>query len=263
LIDAGAAAVAPLVGALPGPITRHGPYEEGTGRASHWGPLLEAIVRIGPSAVPALAERSGDPNPDVRAWAARLLGELPTQDGARAIARRLLDADKIVRRAARFAASAVLQERSPGKALRSELSEIACRTAEALETRHAAIEAMAELREGRAIAELTPLLNDDNPSIVKRAHWALVVLARTDLGTDALGWTTWWQENFSRHRVEWLIDALMHESPDIRRAAGEELKSLTKEYFGYYDDLPEDERLAAQNRYRQWWETKGKARFHW
>ena len=53
----------------------------------------------------------------------------------------------------------------------------------------------------------------------------------------------------------------MHETQDIRRTAGDELKALTKEYFGYYDDLPKKERERAQERYRSWWETKGKARF--
>jgi hypothetical protein len=59
----------------------------------------------------------------------------------------------------------------------------------------------------------------------------------------------------------WLIDALMHDDPEIRRAAGEELKALTKEYFGYYDDLSKGERQKAQRRYRDWWEATGKARF--
>jgi len=31
--------------------------------------------------------------------------------------------------------------------------------------------------------------------------------------------------------------------------------------FGYYDDLPKKERAKAQERYREWWESKGKARF--
>jgi hypothetical protein len=54
----------------------------------------------------------------------------------------------------------------------------------------------------------------------------------------------------------------MHENADIRRAAGDELKNITKEYFGYYDDLPRTERAAAQARYLQWWESKGRVRFH-
>lgn len=87
------------------------------------------------------------------------------------------------------------------------------------------------------------------------------MLCRTDLGGDAGAWEKWWRKNAGRHRVEWLIDALMHENDDIRRAAGDELKSITKEYFGYYDDLPKKERAAAQARYREWWDTNGRSRF--
>ncbi|MEP7053365.1 MAG: hypothetical protein ABJB12_23580 [Pseudomonadota bacterium] len=47
---------------------------------------------------------------------------------------------------------------------------------------------------------------------------------------------------------------------ELGRTAGDELKRLTKEYFGYYDDLPKKERERAQDRYRQWWESKGNAR---
>ena len=74
-------------------------------------------------------------------------------------------------------------------------------------------------------------------------------------------WEKWWRKNAGRHRIEWLIDSLMHEDADIRRTAGDELKSITKEYFGYYDDLPRRERAGAQARYREWWEGKGKSRF--
>jgi hypothetical protein len=54
----------------------------------------------------------------------------------------------------------------------------------------------------------------------------------------------------------------MHPEQEIRRAAGDELKSSTKEYFGYYDDLSPRERERAQGRYRDWWTSKGKLRFH-
>jgi hypothetical protein len=71
----------------------------------------------------------------------------------------------------------------------------------------------------------------------------------------------WWEQNALRHRVEWLIDALTHEVSEIRRAAGEELKSVTREYFGYNADLPPRDRERAQQRYRDWWVTEGKTRF--
>jgi hypothetical protein len=117
------------------------------------------------------------------------------------------------------------------------------------------------LRDGRAIPTVLRLLEDRSSDIVRSAHWALVVLARQDYGLSAAAWEEWWRQNSARHRIEWLIDALLHDSAEIRRAAGDELKSTTKEYFGYYDDLPVAERQKAQNRYREWWETKGKARF--
>jgi hypothetical protein len=123
------------------------------------------------------------------------------------------------------------------------------------------IEGIADLREARAVPALATLLAAGSAEIQTSAHWALVVVARTDYGDNAAAWDEWWRVNAPRHRIEWLIDALMHESQEIRRAAGDELKSLTKEYFGYYDDLPPRERERAQKRYRDWWDSKGKARF--
>ena len=110
-------------------------------------------------------------------------------------------------------------------------------------------------------SEVLNLLDERSAEIVRSTSWALVVLTRTDYGRDTSGWTQWWQKNGTRHRIEWLIDALMHDDAKIRREAGDELKAITKEYFGYYDDLPKKERAKAQERYREWWESKGKARF--
>jgi hypothetical protein len=104
-------------------------------------------------------------------------------------------------------------------------------------------------------------LTDGATEIAKSAHWALVVIARQDFGRDVERWKDWWESNSGKSRIEWLIDSLMHDVADIRRAAGDELKSLTKEYFGYYDDLPKKERARAQQRYREWWDSQGKARF--
>jgi HEAT repeat protein len=129
------------------------------------------------------------------------------------------------------------------------------------EQRHALIEAIADLRDGHAVPTVIRLLGDRSSDVVRSARWALVVLTRQDYGASMAAWEEWWRRNGMRHRIEWLIDALLHETTEIRRAAGDELKSTTKEYFGYYDDLPLPERQRAQNRYREWWETKGKARF--
>jgi hypothetical protein len=263
LVQIGAAAVPALVGAFPGPLTaelRRG-VGEGPARASDCGPLMKVLARIGPKAAGVLSVRSNDKDPTIRAWATRLLGEMPCLDAARAVARRFVDEDAEVRRAALAAGRMLEAHPSSGAVLAGALSEMLLDSNRRDRMQHMVIEAIADLREARAVPTLATLLAAGSAEIQRSAHWALVVLARTDYGDNAAAWDEWWRVNAARHRIEWLIDALMHESQEIRRAAGDELKSLTKEYFGYYDDLPPRERERAQKRYRDWWETKGKARF--
>jgi hypothetical protein len=263
LVQIGEPAVAVLASSFPGPITAE--LRRGVGnapsRASECGPVLRTLARIGVKAAPVLVVRTADRDPNVRAWATRLLGEMASEEAARAIVRRFVDDEQEVRRAA-LAAGRLMQAHVDARSMiQIGLSELLSDSSRPEEQRHALIEAVADLRDGRAIPTVLRLLEDRSRDIVRSAHWALVVLSRQDYGTSAAAWEEWWRHNSGRHRIEWLIDALLHESADIRRAAGDELKSTTKEYFGYYDDLPVAERQKAQTRYREWWEAKGKARF--
>ena len=263
LVQIGEPAVAVLASSFPGPITAE--LRRGVGnapsRASECGPVLRTLARIGVKAASVLVVRTADSDPNVRAWATRLLGEMANEDAARAIVRRFVDEEQEVRRAA-LAAGRLMQANVEARAMiHIGLAELLGDSSRPEQQRHALIEAIADLRDGRAVPTVLRLLEDRSADIVRSAHWALVVLARQDYGNSAAAWEEWWRHNSARHRIEWLIDALLHDSPDIRRAAGDELKSTTKEYFGYYDDLPVAERQKAQTRYREWWEAKGKARF--
>jgi phage baseplate assembly protein gpV len=121
--------------------------------------------------------------------------------------------------------------------------------------------AMAELRQPALVPEMVHALGDGDERVVTAAHAALVVVTRQDFGADARPWLRWWEQNAGRHRVEWLIDALGHEISEIRRGAAEELRTVSKEYFGYSGDLPLRDRERAQQRYRDWWITEGRTRF--
>ena len=263
LVQIGDPAITQLVSIFPGPITSE--LRRGSGdnlsKASDCGPVMRTLARMGARPVPFVAVRTADGNPMVRAWATRLLGEMPSPESAQAVARRLTDEDAEVQRAALAAGSLLLTHVEAAEALQAKIAESVSDVTRPEESRHSLIEALAELRAPLVIPTLVRLLEDGSPDIVRSAHWALGVIARQDFGTKAALWEEWWLANSSRHRIEWLIDSLLHESQELRRTAGDELKSLTKEYFGYYDDLPKKERERAQERYRQWWETKGKARF--
>lgn len=263
LVDYGATAITLLVAAFPGPITgelRRG--GDSPPRASECGPVLRALVRLGIDGVPFLVVRTADAQPHVRMWATRLLGELPARDSGLAVAKRLVDGDAEVRRGALAAARMLQSSEAARTALREWVVGLATDPGRPSDQRHAAIEALTDIRDPAAVPAFIDLLQDEDRELAKSAHWGLAVLTRTDLGADQQAWHKWWAKNGSKHRVEWLIDALMHDNSDIRKAAGDELKNVTKEYFGYYDDLPKKERSAAQARYRDWWAARGQRLFH-
>jgi hypothetical protein len=263
LIAAGATGTSALVAAFPGPIEAPSSHRSTNTlpRASDCGPVMKVLLRIGTQAVPFLVVRTHDADPNVRGYATRLLGELPTADAARAIARRFFDGDLEVRRAALAAARLLSSSADTAAALVAELGLTAEDRMKPTGVRLTAMEVLSDLRHPQAVPYLILVLDDNPVDVVQAARRSLVILSRTDLGTSATAWSEWWRANSARHRIEWLIDALTHESRDIRRAAGEELKTLTREYFGYYDDLPPADRRQAQEQYREWWESRGKARF--
>jgi hypothetical protein len=164
-----------------------------------------------------------------------------------------------VRRAARAAARAFADVLPQTIVERLEL--VAMDGGEPRERRAVAIEALGETREPLAVPALVPLLEDPDAEVVAAVRAALTTITRQDFGPSSEKWRAWWSHNGERHRLEWLIDALMHDQAALRAAAGEELKTLTKEYFGYYDDLPKRERERAQSRYREWWNSVGRVRF--
>ncbi len=262
LLALGEPAMAALVAALPGPMKAdpRTVVREGV-LPSRCGPVLEVLTRFGRAAVPSLEVRSADTDATVRAWTVRLLGELGGVDAARAVARRADDADETVRQAALAGARLLHQDAESRVEVRSRLQAMASDPQRAVASRLAALDALGNLRDASAIPGLVALLADGRPEVLESAQRALVALAFHDLGRDAEAWQRWWERSSGRHRVEWMIDALTHEDQQIRHRAGEELKQTTREYFGYYDDLPRQERVRAQQRYREWWESRGRAIF--
>lgn len=229
--------------------------------ASQCGPLLELIVAIRRPALPFITVRSASPDPEVRLWATHVLGELPYPEAANALLPRLFDDSIAVRRIAIQSAASLIAAPPAGGPILQGLDHIARDREESSARRLAAIETMTEIRSGASVPALISALTDPHEAIVEAAARALVVITRDDLGRDARRWLSWWSRNGERHRIEWIIDALTHEKPAIRRAAIDELKGVTKEYFGYYEDLPRQEREAAQERYRAWWVSEGRSRF--
>jgi HEAT repeat protein len=169
------------------------------------------------------------------------------------------DRDAEVRRSAFAAGQLLTHDSESAAALRGALSGAARNETLAVTQRLAALDALSDLRDGQAIPSISRLLLDSNPSIVATARQALSTLTCRDFGHDIEAWTHWWSRNGHRHRVEWLIDALLDDSAPLRQSAAEELRTISRLYVGHYDDNVIEERARIQERYRQWWETTGRA----
>ena len=251
-----------LMTKFPGPlrVDRHRARDQ-LPAASQCGPILEILVAIRRPSLPFISVRASALDPEVRFWATHVLGELRYPEAATVLVPRLFDDDAGVRRIARRSATALVAAGAPGEPILLGLDNITRNADHPSSHRILAIETMGEIRSGAMVPALIAVLEGRADDVADAARRALLLITRQDHARDARRWHEWWSRNAARHRVEWLMDALMHDQPSLRRAAGDELKLITKEYFGYYDDLPKKERERAQSLYRTWWEREGKQRF--
>jgi hypothetical protein len=262
LLRAGGYAMPAIMARFPGPVTierdrlSDGPLP----RVAECGPVLRLVASQRRTALPFVLSHVEDPIVENRFWATYLLTELVYPDVLDPILNRVFDVEPRVRRAARAAARAFAEAHPAPIVERLEL--VAMDGGESQERRALAIEALGETREPLAIRALLPLLQDPSERVTAAVRGALTAIARQDFGTSSAKWQAWWAANKERHRLEWLIDALMHDQAALRAAASDDLKTITKEYFGYYDDLPKRERERAQSRYREWWNSVGRVRFN-
>jgi HEAT repeat protein len=228
-------------------------------RVAECGPILRLVASQRRTAVPYVLSLVDDDDADKRFWATYLITELVYPDAIDATVRRVFDDDARVRRVARLAARA-LAEAHPAAVI-DRLSPTVQDKIGKKDHRMLAIDTLGETREPLAVLALVPVLSDKSSEISAAARAALTTVTRQDFGTDSKKWEVWWANNKDRHRIEWLIDALTHEQASLRSTAAEELKTITKEFFGYHDDLPKKEREKAQARYREWWAQVGRVRF--
>jgi len=79
------------------------------------------------------------------------------------------------------------------------------------------------------------------------------MLTAQDFGDRETEWRDWYAANGSRSRVEWLIDSLDHDDPEIRAIASQDLIVASGQDFGYRVNRAREDRRAILERYRLWW----------
>jgi hypothetical protein len=260
LLRQGANAMPAIMSRFPGPLAfSRADLAEPLPRPRECGPLLHHIALQRRVALPYILEemRSGDSGR--RFWATFLLTELPYSAAVAPLIPRLYDADTKVRMVARAAARTLAE--TANETLLAELARALRDSQTSRSARLGILEALGELREPLCVPVLISHLADADAEVQMAARRSLIAVTRQDFALEGKPWLAWWGQNSQRHRIEWLIDALEGETPALRKAASDELKALTKQTFGYYDDLPRRERERVQQKFRDWWASEGKSRF--
>ncbi|HEY1556788.1 MAG TPA: hypothetical protein VGF94_18260 [Kofleriaceae bacterium] len=225
-------------------------------RAAQYGGLLELVVALGAAAAELLVDKMSAPQRDVRFYATICAVELRPRNAVFALVERVFDQDFGVRAAA-IEALAGYPAADRSQALARARRAVHSTDPEVVAAASAAI---VELCDIDAIGDLVGALerSDRGTEHVRRA---LVALTAQDFGTSERKWRKWYDGARRRHRIEWLIDGLVHKEDAIRDSAIDDLRRLTGEYFGYHHDLPRKDREQAAERWVAWWRETGERRF--
>ena len=228
--------------------------------ADELGPVIRLALRFRAAAVPWLLGVLDRGDAEARLCALACLAEVAHPSALPAMTSLFLDGDHTTRLAVVDAFKAFLafpEFESVARTLRTLVRDPRSQA----EVRRMAAYALGELRDVAAIPALIDALVDGDAALVTAAQLALVTLSRQDFGPDVDAWRGWWERSGGRHRIEWLMEALLHAEATLRHAASEELKQVTGQFFGYYFNLPRRERERAQQRYVAWWRREGALRF--
>ncbi|HUS31674.1 MAG TPA: hypothetical protein VMZ53_24395 [Kofleriaceae bacterium] len=225
-------------------------------RAAQYGGLLELTVRLGSVASELLIEQMSSGERDTRFYATVCAAELRPRNAIFVLVERLFDQD--------FGVRDIAKEALAGYPL-AELTQALAKARRAIhsdepETVAAATSAIVQLGDVEAVSDLIGAIERGDRG-AEHVRKALVSLTAQDFGLSEKKWRKWFDGARRRHRIEWLIEGLLHKEDAIRELAINDLRRLTGEYFGYHHDLPKKEREVAAERWSSWWRETGQRRF--
>ncbi len=220
--------------------------------------LCRTFVAFGDAAAPYVAELLKSDEPEIRYYATLVAAELPHPLVIEPLAAALFDDDQGVSRSALYALE-VFHEQEGVEGLKESLRALAVASDSDQRSRLLAMRALAVLRDEGCVDVLIPILSAH--SVLGEAAWRVLrMLTAQDFAAAEADWSAWYTGNRDRPRVEWLIDSLDHDEPEIRAIASRDLARESAQDFGYRVNMMSDERRAIQERYRLWWSTQNEPR---
>jgi hypothetical protein len=223
-------------------------------------PIARALVAFGDRAYARFTSLLRAPSGDVRYYATLFVSDRVLPALLEPLIERLFDEDPQIRLMVRDTLPhyrRVLGFSKVAERLRSQAADPNA----PLKARLAALDAISVLRDASSVPILIELITHADKQISVPSYRALVAITCQDFAKSVKKWRAWYEANAGRHRVEWLIEALMHSDQTLRGAAGLELQKVTQVYYGYVAAAPKRDREQAQKRYWDWWRGEGHGKF--
>jgi hypothetical protein len=223
-------------------------------------PIARALVAFGDRAYARFTSLLRAPSGDVRYYATLFVSDRVFPALLEPLIERLFDEDPQIRLMVRDTLPhyrRVVGFSKVAERLRSQAADANA----PLKARLAALDAISVLRDASSVPILIELITHADKQISVPAYRALVAITCQDFAKSVKKWRAWYEANAGKHRVEWLIEALMHSDQNLRGAAGLELQKVTQVYYGYVAAAPKREREQAQKRYWDWWRGEGHSKF--
>jgi hypothetical protein len=221
------------------------------------GPHIRVAIRLGPAIVPYLVELFTHGDPDVRFYAAFVFQELRDPRAMESLSRLAFDGSGDVRVIAMRVLETYARYDGFDRAalyVRSELDS-SNRTRQLYAAR-----AVGTLRDTEAIPKLIDQLSSKDRFIQEASLESLCSITGQQHGLKPHRWKTWFQEQGSRHRVEWIIDSLRHRDLPVRRWAHDELIRITGHRVAFSPLGDKKSREVAAEAWLSWWQTAGRSR---
>lgn len=213
--------------------------------------LCRTLVAFGRPAAPYISALLESEEPETRYYATLVAAEVPHPALVEPLAATLFDDDQGVSRCALYALEAFHREEGID-GLKESLRGLAVASNADQRSRLLAMRALAVLRDEQCVAPLIAALAER--SVLGEAAWRVLrMLTAQDFGDRETEWRAWFANNGDRSRMQWLIDSLDHDDPEIRAIASRDLLRESTQDFGYRVNMPRNDRKAIRERYRLWW----------
>ena len=259
LVALGPAVYPRIAARFPGPIDPHSASDvRSFPPPSVHGPLLRACVEIGEAITPHILELLDHQRPQIRFYAAFLFQELRDPRCLRPLAHHAFDPDPDVR----LIATRVLESfnRTPGFVAATEHVRAALGGRDR-DRALLATEATGTLRDTRAVPTLIELLSVRDKQIREASLEALCSITAKHHGYRPAKWRSWYADHGEQPRIVWVMDALKHRDPAVRRWAADELTRVT----GHRIPPPAaGEKITPRyvlEAWEAWWDHTGAAQF--